>query len=142
MLVGYKDALQQHRLLLNKELIYKVDGYQSQHGYDLAEKILSQGTGRPRALFVTSDPLAYGIIKRFREAGVSVPEDIAIIGFDDNFNQEYIPTELTSVKNPGYEKGQDAARLLLEQIDNPKSIDHPQTIMAEPTITIRKSCGC
>jgi LacI family transcriptional regulator len=84
--------------------------------------------------------VAYGMIAGFREAGLKVPEDVAIIGFGDQADQNVLQTDLTTIKQPAREKGQQAAKMVLGQLNNPKKKNSFK--LKKPELVIRKSCGC
>ena len=80
---------------------------------------------------------------RFREEGVRVPEDIAIVAFGDYFifGGEFY-NELTSIRQPDVKKGQKAAEMLFEMMDKPELMQKPKNVILEPEIAKRRSCGC
>ena len=93
---------------------------------------------RPDAVFAANDQLALGLLQSFTVSGVSVPEDIALIGFDDiDFaSQSSIP--LSSIRQPRQLIGERAAELMFDEIDN--ALDHThQQIVFTPQLVARKS---
>lgn len=91
------------------------------------------------AVFAGSDQIAVGLIQTFREAGVRVPEDVAIVSFDDLPSAVSISPQLTTVHHPIREKGSMATRLLLEQIEG--HLTEPLHILLPTRLVIRQSCG-
>jgi len=142
LIEGFSNTLYQNGLNLDPSNVFRTNGFEFNEGYNLANGILSVNQKLPEALFVLEDTLAYGMMKRFRQAGINVPGDIAIIGFDDNLSTKLIDTGLTSVKNSGFKKGFAAAQMLDDLIKSSKESQNDITKIIEPTITIRESCGC
>jgi LacI family transcriptional regulator len=133
---GYQDVLLDCGISLDKALIRQGDwGVDS--GYQAAEELLSLKV-RPTAIFAANDIMALGAIYAIQEAGLKVPEDIAIVGYDDRDFAAWIRPSLTTVRMPSYEMGQAAARLLLKQFDGEELEDATQI---PGKLIIRQSCG-
>ena len=79
---------------------------------------------------------ALGAIRAIREAGLRVPEDVSVIGFDDIASAAYQNPGLTTVRQPLYEMGQCAADTLVARIEQP-AIRVPRTISLEPSLIVR-----
>jgi LacI family transcriptional regulator len=96
--------------------------------------------GLPDAVVCASDQLAVGVLSALKAGGISVPRDVAVVGFDDLPLAEYSSPTLTTVRQPIREMGAIGARMLLRRIDN---ADLPTVTMSLPTtVIIRASCGC
>jgi DNA-binding LacI/PurR family transcriptional regulator len=80
---------------------------------------MTPGKNRPTAIFAVSDTLAIGAIKGVRGAGLRVPDDVSVIGFDDIAVAAQIDPPLTTVAQPMKELGETAARLLLQRLRDP-----------------------
>lgn len=91
---------------------------------------------RPDCLICFNDEMARGAIKAFLEKGINVPEDIAVIGFDDTPAEKNEPIPLTTVKMPFFEMGQETVELLIRQIKE-QPISYP--ILLKPELIIRQS---
>jgi DNA-binding LacI/PurR family transcriptional regulator len=142
---GYTQALQQYGLPLEEKFVYSLEDIRGVNsglgrGYAWAETMLAAQQELPRALFVVDEEYAYGIIKKFGEAGVRIPHQVAIIAFSDINTEAVQLTELTTLAQPASEKGFQAGRRLLELIRQPGS--PPATIVLQPALHIRKTCGC
>jgi LacI family transcriptional regulator len=96
---------------------------------------------RPTAVFVTADSLAIGFIHRLRERGVRVPEDIAVVGYDDIRYATFMEVPLTTIALPKYEMGRRAAEILFERIGSEEESGDFQHIRLTPELVIRRSCG-
>ncbi|MBE7463200.1 MAG: LacI family DNA-binding transcriptional regulator [Planctomycetes bacterium] len=108
-------------------------------GYAWARQVAP--TALPRALLVTLDACAHGIWKAFRERGLRVPEDIALLGYDDDAPARYGLPDLSSVKHPFREKGRAAARMLAALVEDAWPSDQPTRTILAPTLALRRSCG-
>lgn len=94
----------------------------------------------PDAIVCANDPLAVGVIAELKRHGISVPADVAVVGFDDILLAEYSVPPLTTVRQPIRELGALAATRLLERIADP---GRPISVETLPTtVVIRASCGC
>ena len=93
----------------------------------------------PDALFVSCDPAALSVMKHFEENGIRVPDDIAIIGFDNVEMTELVSPRLTTISFPAYKLGLLSARLLFDDIEN-KDYES-QEIFLQTSLNIRESCG-
>jgi LacI family transcriptional regulator len=140
---GFADALAAGQLPFDAGRVITTPGFNYEHGTETARRLLEQGHRPPRALFVTEDALAYGLMDTFVAAGVRVPDDVAIIGFGDHGIGTFRNTNLTSIKQPAREKGEKAAELLLSMMQNGQGPDNVNRLtVLEPTLTVRQSCGC
>lgn len=112
---GYKKALKDYRLPFNKEWIIN-GGFSKDIAYEASSKIL-HSKKLPTAIFCSDDYMAIGVMKKIKEIGLSVPEDISIVGFDDIELSSYIKPSLTTISQPIYEIGKKSAELLLDLIE-------------------------
>lgn len=96
---------------------------------------------RPTAVFVTADCLAIGFIHRLRERGMRVPDDVAVVAYDDIRYAEFLEVPLTTVALPKHEMGQQAAQILFERIEANEAHSEPRQVMLEPQLIVRASCG-
>jgi LacI family transcriptional regulator len=140
--LGFQKALAGHNVPLDENMVFVTDGTDIQVGYRLAEQLLQEKHPLPRALFVLDDFICYGMIKKFQEAGVRVPEDIALVAFEDEYLELDNIFEVTALVQPGKEKGRQAAKLLLNLINSPEKYKELQQVILEPRLAIRKTCGC
>jgi LacI family transcriptional regulator len=100
---GYKQAFQKFGLQFDKRYIYSSD-FQRQTGYRIVRKMLADGD-YPRAIFAENDILALGVIQAIRQAGLSIPDDIAVVGFDDIPFSSFPEVQLTTVRQPKKRNG-------------------------------------
>ena len=137
-LLGYRQALEAHRLAVDERLIVEGD-YTEESGSMGMRRLLSAS---PTALFAASDVMAIGALKALREAGLRVPEDVALVGFDDVSIASAIVPALTTVRQPIEHLGSMAADLLLNSLASPPGAHAPANRLILPTkLVVRDSCG-
>lgn len=116
---GYAEGMKNHNIELNEDYIIQSKSFSFKEGYQAAEKLL-QLQDRPTCIMCGSDSQAYGTIECCMNNGLSIPNDISIIGFDydrsyaDNANYP----ELTTVRQPMDVIGTESAKLLIDKIVN------------------------
>jgi LacI family transcriptional regulator len=135
-LEGYKAALADHNIPLLDELIVPGDFWHS-GGYTAAHQLLDLST-IPTAIFASNDLEAFGAMEAIRERGLEIPKDISIMGFDSIPQSLIVYPKLTTVQQPLEQMGRMAARLLLEQIENPER--PPRRITLATQLIVRDSC--
>lgn len=118
-LEGFKSALNDNNLTPHPDWIIAGD-FQQESGYTAGKQLLS-GKTRPTAVLSSNDVMAFGAMTAFQEAGLEVPHDISLIGFDDIPEANYSRPKLTTVRQPLQEMGRTAARLLAELIEKPET---------------------
>lgn len=107
-------------------------------GYQVAQKLLASGETFS-ALFAFNDISAIGAIQALREAGLRVPEDVSVVGFDDIQSAAFQNPGLTTVRQPLREMGTIAAKTLLRRITAPAKAPYPKEIVVEPALIVRGS---
>jgi DNA-binding LacI/PurR family transcriptional regulator len=113
-----------------------IDDPTPQLGYPFAKKLLDRGIPFT-ALFAYNDISAIGAIRAFQEAGLAVPTDISVVGFDDIQGAAYNTPSLTTVRQPLVRMGAIAAQTLLERIEG--RADYPAEIAIQPELVVRES---
>jgi DNA-binding LacI/PurR family transcriptional regulator len=112
---GYRAVLEDAGLLWSKVPVYECPGSSKEFGQRAAEALLSSGH-RPTAILASSDQLALGVIAWATERGLSVPEDVSVVGFDDIPAAASANPPLTTVHQDHAEKGLLAGRMLVSQL--------------------------
>jgi LacI family transcriptional regulator len=112
----------------------------ARYGAEAAGDQLLGLRSRPTAAFCTNDLIALGLLRGLSQAGVSVPGDIALVGYDDIEFAADSAVPLTSVRQPKQELGSTAARLLLEEADRSDEHEH-RCIVFTPELIVRSSSG-
>lgn len=141
-----KETEEPRRLFFERELrelglydeSFVVKAYWSSNGgYDAMKRLLKQST-RPTACFIGSDPMTVGALRALHEHGLKVPEDMAIVGFDDIEISAYLNPPLTTVRAHTEQMGRAAVQLLLERIEGREAAVH---MTINTTLIVRESCG-
>ncbi len=136
-LTGYYQALAEHGIQIDTELVrYGNSSFQS--GYDQMMELLE--LKKPvTAVFAAGDILAVGAMKALKASGKRIPEDCAVVGFDDiDLSSIYDPT-LTTIRQPKREMGEIAMSMLLELINGNKPTPNQHVLDYE--LVVRESCG-
>lgn len=115
-LEGYRDALATGNLKYDPKLVKKGE-YRSQWGREAIMELADEGAVF-EAVFCGNDLIAIGAIRALREMGKSVPEDIGVMGFDDIYLAGTVTPPLTTVRQPVYDMGYQAAKLLIGSIES------------------------
>jgi len=133
---GYKRALSDHGLPFSEDLVAYGD-YSLESGYHAMKQLIKR---KPQAVFATNDTMAFGAIRALKEAGLRVPEDIAIIGFDDLPSaQRSENPALSTIHQPIQQTGLDAVELLLKVVNG--EVQKAQHQFIPTTLVVRESCG-
>ncbi len=132
---GYEAALRDRGLVPDLNLIAEGD-FTEVGGYMAAQRLLPH---QPDAIFAASDSMAVGALRALREAGRRVPDDVALVGFDDMPFTARTDPPLTTVRQPIQRTGQLAAETLMDMIDERSS--RPRRIILPTELVIRASCG-
>ncbi|WP_410514067.1 LacI family DNA-binding transcriptional regulator [Paenibacillus sp. BR2-3] len=136
-LEGYKQALKEYGIEYDDKLFYEQD-YDIESGYRSGMKLFNNDE-LPTAIFCVSDMVAIGAIRAAEDSGLRVPEDISVMGFDDiPIAGAYRPA-LTTVRQPVYELGVQAAQMLLRQIQDKENYVKEARIVPHEIIE-RGSC--
>ena len=134
-LTGYLAALRDRGVASDPTLIAEGD-FTEAGGYRAMQQLL---TRRLDAVFVASDMMAFGAMRALREAGLRVPEDVAVVGFDDLPQAAHNDPPLTTVRQPIYRLGSTAVDSLLDLIEYPDS--SARRIVLPTELVVRVSCG-
>jgi len=118
-LSGYRSALKKAGIMFDDSLLVTAD-FSMEGSYHAAGELLSLPTP-PTAIFCFSDEMAIGAINRIRAAGLRVPEDISVAGFDDLDFSSYIDPALTTIKQPNRRFGASSTELLFDILEGRQS---------------------
>ena len=135
---GYKKALAKHRVPFSDELV-RESGFTEGDGYEATRAWLRQGDF-PSAIFAANDPAAIGAMSAIAEAGLRIPEDIAMVGGGNIHYGDMLRVPLTTVGWSTSEMGQAAARLLIDLVEGKRGT-REQHVIVEPELVVRASCG-
>jgi DNA-binding LacI/PurR family transcriptional regulator len=133
-LAGFEDALRDHQIRPKKEYL-QFGNFLQESGYQCAKKLFSLRQP-PTALFVANMEMAAGVITFIREKGVTIPEQISIVSFDDSFWARYMDPPLTVISQPMERMGKSTMELLLARLRGGKPA---QTLVFTPELVVRHS---
>lgn len=134
-LSGYQKALEDRAISIDDKLI-QVGDFTDAGGYYAAQRLLDH---RPDAIFACSDIMGLGALRALREAGIAVPQRVAVVGFDDLPPASQSNPTLTTVRQPIALMGAKLVEVLLDIIEN--GADPPHRIIFDTELVIRDSCG-
>lgn len=134
---GYYQALEKAGISKNKNLVQE-GNFDGESGQVAMEKLLSCKPN-PTAIFVASDMVAMGALKAIRDHELRIPEDIAVIGFDDISAARFVTPALTTVRVPTFGLGWSAAEILIRLIEQDPIVQ--TNTLLETELVIRESCG-
>jgi LacI family transcriptional regulator len=131
---GFRDAIRESGIDPPEEL-RAAGNYDMKSGYEAMSALLKQA--QPTAVFCCNDDMAVGAMKAAADRGLRVPQDISLIGFDDNPFASYVTPALTTVRRPIEEMSRTGAERLLQMLD--RQVNGRQSVMIEPELVIRDS---
>lgn len=136
-LQGYKQTMKKHDLFIPDE--YIVDGgYFTYEGGKAAMERLLAAKDTPTAVFVAGDLMAIGAMAAIYDAGLTIPDDISIVGFDDIQIAEYVHPALTTIRQDTKLIGKTAATLIMDQMANKKKAH--MSVKIPVSLVTRRSC--
>ncbi|AJI21073.1 LacI family DNA-binding transcriptional regulator [Priestia megaterium] len=136
---GFMSCMTLNGLDIDPMLIF--DGeYSLESGYTNVKKMIEQVEVLPEAICTASDIIAFGVIKGLRDSGIRVPEDISVIGNDNNSFSENFLVPLSSIDHSTYDMGKISMEFLLEMIKE-KDETRARQIILTPSLVVRESCG-
>lgn len=134
-LSGFVQAMEESGLTINKDWI--ASGNFECEGGEQAFNAICRNGELPTALFVCNDMMAMGVINTAHKKGISVPDDLSIVGYDDIKLAKYITPSLTTIHQPKHRLGQQAVDTLLDKINHKTTSN--KVIQLEPTLVERDS---
>jgi DNA-binding LacI/PurR family transcriptional regulator len=135
-LKGYLDILQEYQLLVDPARIRHCDV--SWEGAVAAARTLLEHPERPDAIFAMSDRFAFAVMAVCKQKGFQIPEDVAVIGFNNDAVGELTTPSLSTISQNSFNMGEVAARLLLRELES-KEPFQPETIILPTELVIRES---
>ncbi len=136
---GYRQALQLRGIQPQEDLVRTTE-FTIGGGYEAGKRLLGDGL-RPTAIVTGDDQIAVGVLHAARDLGIDVPQELAVVGFDDTFVAKICSPRLTTIAQPVAEISRLAISRLLERING--TISSPHRRKALPgRLVVRESCGC
>ncbi len=137
-LLGYRQALEEADIPYDPSLV-RYGAYTDESGAQAMAELLALDPP-PTAIFVASDVVALGALSAIQTAGLTVPGDIALIGFDDIPLAPYVDPPLTTIRLPAYSLGWSAGQMLMRLLSEPDDVKEKYILM-ETELVIRESSG-
>lgn len=136
---GYKEALLENGISFNENLVYISEYTLPRHGKEAVEYWIKKGI-EFTAIFAGNDSLAVGAIKELNNNGILVPEDVAVIGYDNSSFAKSSKPGITTIDQNAYDLGFTAAKTLVDNIKNGE--ESGKNVLVSSELIVRKSCGC
>ena len=138
-LKGYLQAIEEAGIAKEDSLI-KIGNFKKESGRKLTKELLEQ-SNKPKAIFTTNIDMSMGALLAIKEKGLTIPNDIGIVCFDDSDWALILEPSITVIRQPVYQLGSTAAELLIKKIeDEEKNLDHKPTVVTLNTeLIIRNS---
>lgn len=134
-LSGYINMLKKYDIPYNEGLVVTAETSSIKGGYKAMSEIMGKDV-KPTAVFITNDLLAVGAMKAVQEKGLKIPDDISVVGFDDIPLSEYNNPPLTTVRQPAFQKGVEATKMLIQYLEKNKALKSKEL---DVELIIRKS---
>lgn len=124
--IGYENAMKEAGITIDSELVY-LSSMKVKSGYEGIQKFLKQNK-KFKGVVCASDDIAMGAINALRDNKLRVPEDISVIGFNDNFAASIFYPKITTISQPTYDMGSVAMRMLIKLL-NKKELEEPHYVL-------------
>lgn len=134
---GYRAAMEKYGKPVEEELV--IQGMLSQQKARIYGKYLLDLENRPDAIFAVNDSAAIEIMLMAREKGISIPDELGVVGFSDNPESAYIGPGLTTVRQPTIEIGKTTARWILQMIDDEEEFSDGEERILKTELIVRGS---
>lgn len=134
---GYQMALEEYNISFNQSMVKQGD-FTFDGGYRAMKQFLDD-TPQVRAIFASNDLMAIGAIEAIKEQGLRIPEDIALVGYDDIPEASYISPALTTIRLPQKQLGHKAVEIILTRLLGKH--DSPLKKVLPTKLIVRQSCG-
>ena len=134
-LSGYRDAVRQNPISTQTEIV-RYGGLHEEDGYTSMTSLLAEKR-IPDAIFAVNDPVAIGAYQKIKEAGLRIPNDVAIMGFSNNKITSLIDPQMTTIDQPSFVMGEKAAEILIGIIND--TVSEARTIVLDTKLIIRGS---
>jgi len=136
-LKGYKDALEAHHLHFTNSLLF-VNDLSEEESIKTARHVVTMKP-RPDGIFITNDFCAAVMMQVFKDSGLRIPEDIAVVGFNNDVVSKIVTPKLTTINYPGVEMGEIVARNLINHLQGIANINITNTVVIKSELIVRES---
>jgi LacI family transcriptional regulator len=134
---GYKQALLDHKLEFDEKLLI-VDGFKEEDAIRSADRILAMKT-LPDGIFITNDFCAAVVMQVLKDAGICIPRDVAVVGFNNDSISKVISPKLTTINYPGFEMGEMVARSLITHLKGSRDVNLINKMVIKSDLVVRES---
>ena len=134
---GYRSALREAGIESKNDYIIRTNGL-PESGYDGMNKLLAMEKS-PMAVFAYSDPVAIGVVSAILRQGLRIPQDIAVVAFDNMFQSKYLVPSLTTIDKPRVEMGRKAALIISDILSG--AAPERKAFSMDTRMVVRESCG-
>ena len=134
---GFKEALHEYQIPIYENLIFK-GNLSIEFGRQTADRILAMQT-KPDGIFVANDSCAVSCLIQLKKAGIRIPEDIAMVGFNNDPVSIVVEPNLSTIDYPGYEMGELAVMQLISHLNGSQLMQKTKTILLHHELLVRKS---
>jgi DNA-binding LacI/PurR family transcriptional regulator len=134
---GYREALVAHDIPIDENLI-SIGEFDQETAYQSMQKLIQDGI-QFDAVFSGDDDASIGVYRALKQAGRLIPDDVAVVGFDDVEFARFISPPLTTVRAPIEEVGRESVRQLLRILNGEPA---ESLVLKRTELVIRQSCGC
>lgn len=134
---AFKNFLFSKGVDISEDKVYDVEHFREDLAYELTAKVLKEHP-QTTAIFALSDDIAIGVIRRLNELDIACPDDISVVGYDDNLKSIDFTPSITTIRDPLYELVQDGAKALIGYLSS-ESTDTFKNHIIKPGILIARS---
>ncbi len=138
-LIGYRKAIEDYGMQLNEKLVKHVAYYTFEEGRQKMKEFLEEKAGLDAIFCAGGDLVAMGAMEELKDAGIKIPDDISVVGYDDIIVAPYTKPSLTTVKQPLEQLGSEAFELAVKCITREVKMDENRLIILDPKFIVRKS---
>lgn len=133
---AFETVVKENKLSVNKNWVFENGDWSFKFGYDKGIELFNNKRRLPEAIICSNDPEAFGVIRAADECGIRIPQDVKVIGFDDDIFSAQVYPSLSTVSTKPMQMGFEACNLILNNVKELQNIEIP----SEPVY--RQSCGC
>ena len=133
---AYRESLDKYGLSFHRKHVIYMRDSDEEMGYKATKKLFALKKNRPDAVFACTDLMAFGAVKAIKEAGLNVPEDVSVIGFDNSTIAKFTDPPLTTVESDTEKIGSEGAKLLIQLLEG---ITPDKKIVIPSRLIIRES---
>ncbi|MBN1410758.1 MAG: EAL domain-containing protein [Spirochaetales bacterium] len=134
----FRRTMDEYKIPINPDFIFNGD-FTELASVDVVATILDKLPQRPEVIVAANDDMAIGTINELKKRSIRIPDDLAVVGFDDREDSEFTTPALTTVHQPLFDLGRESVRLLINIIKSKKEI---KEVKLPTRVVLRDSCGC